>query len=274
MTIKFCGAASEVTGSKHLITTESGKRILLDCGMFQGKGQETDAMNRNLGFDPSTIDYLFLSHAHIDHAGLIPYLFKEGFRGHIYCTTSTRDLCSLMLEDSAFIQELDTKWYNKKMAKRGLPRVEPIYSSEDVSQCMELFIGVSANKQIMVDENVSVMFSQTCHMLGAGAVNLEIKEGGKVKRLTYTGDIGRSRSRILKPATAFPQCDYLITESTYGNRLHEASSQITAQLLDVVEYTCVKEKRKTHHTIFLGRTNTRDCLRAQSVLQRRQVATH
>ena len=140
MKIKFIGAAREVTGSKHLITTNEGKRILLDCGMFQGKGLETDSMNRNLMFDPATIDYLILSHAHIDHSGLIPYIYKLGFRGSVICTSATRDLCAIMLADSGHIQELDNKWFNKKREKQGMPPVQPIYDEIDTEKCMELFI--------------------------------------------------------------------------------------------------------------------------------------
>ncbi|HEX2976196.1 MAG TPA: MBL fold metallo-hydrolase, partial [Bacteroidales bacterium] len=130
MKIKFIGATREVTGSKFLITTLSGKKILLDCGMFQGKGLETDSMNRDLMFDPSAIDHVILTHAHIDHSGLIPYLYHLGFRGSVICTNATRDLCSIMLADSAFIQEHDTKTFNKRRAKKGLPLVTPLYTAE------------------------------------------------------------------------------------------------------------------------------------------------
>ncbi len=128
MKIKFIGAAREVTGSKHLITLENGKKILLDCGMFQGKGMETDSSNRNLGFDPKEIDHIILTHAHIDHSGLIPFVYKLGFRGSVICTNATRDLCAIMLADSGHIQEMDVKWFNKKQIKHGLEPVEPIYT--------------------------------------------------------------------------------------------------------------------------------------------------
>ena len=131
MKIKFIGAAREVTGSKTLITLDSGKKILLDCGMFQGKGQETDSMNRNLGFEPSEIDHIILTHAHIDHSGLIPFVYRLGFRGSVICTNATRDLCAIMLADSGHIQESDTEMHNKKRARRGLEPVEPIYVKED-----------------------------------------------------------------------------------------------------------------------------------------------
>ena len=135
MKIKFIGAAQEVTGSKHLITTDHGKKILLDCGMFQGKGLETDAANRNIMVDPKEIDYIILSHAHIDHSGLIPYFYKLGFRGQVVCTPATEDLCSIMLPDTGFIQENDMEWFNKKRRKQGLPALQPIYTEKDARAC-------------------------------------------------------------------------------------------------------------------------------------------
>jgi metallo-beta-lactamase family protein len=255
MKIKFIGAAREVTGSKHLITTDDGKRILLDCGMFQGKGMATDAMNRNLGFEPSDIDYLLLSHAHIDHSGLIPYLYKNGFRGSIICTNATRDLCAIMLADSGHIQELDVKWYNKKLARKGLPPVEPIYDVDEAEKCMELFIGVAYNRRFVIDDKVSVVFTNTGHMLGSAVVNLDIKENGKPIHLAYTGDIGRPHNRILHPPVAFPQCDYLITESTFGNRLHDGDKESEEDLLKIVVETCVDRGGKLIIPSFsVGRT--------------------
>ncbi|MDQ1296554.1 MAG: metallo-beta-lactamase family protein, partial [Bacteroidota bacterium] len=165
MKIKFLGAAREVTGSKHLITTDSGKNILLDCGMFQGKGLETDGMNRDLGFDPETIDHIILTHAHIDHSGLIPYMYKRGFRGSVVCTNATRDLCSIMLADSGFIQEHDTITYNKRRAKKGLPLVTPIYTQKDAVASMSLFIGVPYNMNFRIHDNIKVRFTSTGHML-------------------------------------------------------------------------------------------------------------
>ena len=214
MKIKFIGAAREVTGSKHLITTDSGKRILLDCGMFQGKGLETDSMNRDLMFDPATIDHLILTHAHIDHAGLIPYIYKMGFRGSVITSNATRDLCAIMLADSAFIQEHDTIMFNKRRAKKGLPLVTPIYSQADATECMTHFIGVPYEMKFRIDDNIKVKFTNTGHMLGSGVANLEILEKGQVRKIAYTGDIGRPVDPILSSPQPFPQADYLIAEST------------------------------------------------------------
>ncbi|NLJ20951.1 MAG: MBL fold metallo-hydrolase [Bacteroidales bacterium] len=255
MKIKFIGAAREVTGSKHLITTKDGKRILLDCGMFQGKGLETDAKNRDLGFDPETVDHIILSHAHIDHSGLIPYLYKRGFRGSIICTNATRDLCSIMLADSAHIQELDVKWFNKKRARQGLPPVEPIYNQEDAENCMDLFISVAYNRRFYIDDKINVKFTNNGHLLGSSVVNLEINENGKKVHIAYTGDIGRPSNYILRSPDPFPQCDYLIAESTYGNRLHPQVEQSEKEFLEIVKETCIEKKGKLIIPAFsIGRT--------------------
>lgn len=255
MKIKFIGAAREVTGSKHLITTQSGKKILLDCGMFQGKGMETDSMNRNLMFNPSEIDHVILTHAHIDHSGLIPYIYRLGFRGSVICTSATRDLCAIMLADSGHIQENDVKWYNKRRIQKGLTPVEPIYREADARSCMELFIGVAYDRKFHIDANIKVNFTNTGHMLGSGTALLEITENGKTTRIAYTGDIGRPVSRILKSPEPFPQCDYLITESTYGNRLHPHLQEAERELLRVIRETCVEKGGKVIIPSFaIGRT--------------------
>ena len=255
MKIKFIGAAREVTGSKHLITTDSGKRILLDCGMFQGKGLETDGLNRDLMFDPALIDHIILTHAHIDHSGLIPFVYKLGFRGSVICSSATRDLCAIMLADSAFIQEHDTYTFNKRRAKKGLPLVTPIYTQEDAKNCMALFIGVPNNMKFRIDENIKVKFTNTGHMLGSGVANLQIIENGIIKRIAYTGDIGRPVDPILATPQPFPQTDYLITESTYGDRLHKDIHAAEEELLKAVIDTCVTKGGKLIIPAFsVGRT--------------------
>jgi len=255
MVIKFLGAAREVTGSKHLITTETGKRILLDCGMYQGKGLETDSMNRNLGFEPSEIDHIILTHAHIDHSGLIPYAYKLGFSGSVICTHATRDLCAIMLADAGHIQEHDTYTFNKKRARQGLEPIEPIYTKEEAVESMELFFSVPYKRKLHIDENIKVRFTNTGHMLGSGVANIEIKENGKITRIAYTGDIGRPVNRILRAPEDFPQTDILITESTYGDRLHEDKVNSEKQLLQVVNETCVDKGGKLIVPSFsVGRT--------------------
>jgi metallo-beta-lactamase family protein len=255
MKIKFLGAAREVTGSKHLIITKYGKKLLMDCGMYQGKGLETDSMNRKLGFNPQEIDHIILTHAHIDHSGLIPYAYKLGFRGSVICTNATRDLCSIMLADSGYIQEHDTYTHNKKRAKKGLEPLEPIYSKQDAMQCMELFIGVPYNRKFRIDENIKVKFINTGHMLGSGVACLEINEDGRKQTIAYTGDIGRPVNRILAHPNPFPQADILITESTYGDRLHKDINESEEELLNIVRDTCVRKKGKLIIPSFaVGRT--------------------
>ncbi len=255
MKIKFIGAAREVTGSKHLITTAGGKKILLDCGMFQGKGMETDGMNRNLMFVPAEIDHIILTHAHIDHSGLIPYLYRLGFRGSVICTSATRDLCAIMLSDSGHIQENDVKWFNKRRIQKGLAPVEPIYTELDARACMELFISVAYDRKFYIDSNTKVKFTNTGHMLGSGTALLEITENGKTTRIAYTGDIGRPVNRILKSPEPFPQCDYLITEATYGNRLHPHLQEAEGELLRVIRETCVEKGGRVIIPSFaIGRT--------------------
>ena len=238
------GAAQEVTGSKHLITTRSGLKILLDCGMYQGKGLETDAMNRDLGFDPREIDYLILSHAHIDHSGLIPYIYKLGFNGTVVCTPATRDLCAIMLADAGRIQESDTQTFNKKRKQQGLPPVEPIYTEADAQACMHCFISVPYHKPFDIEGEVRVEFYDTGHILGSAFVHLEIKEGRRRIRLGFTGDIGRYSKRILKDPEPFPQVDYLLLESTYGDRLHSSLTDADQELLMAVLDTCTKKRGK------------------------------
>jgi metallo-beta-lactamase family protein len=255
MKIKFIGAAREVTGSKHLIITDSGKKLLLDCGMFQGKGLETDGLNRDLMFDPAEIDHIILTHAHIDHSGLIPYVYKLGFRGSVICTNATRDLCSIMLTDSAFIQEHDTMTFNKRRIKKGLPPVEPIYTQADAKACLAHFIGVPYNMKFRIDDKIKVKFTSTGHMLGSGVANIQIEEGDKIKRISYTGDIGRPFDPILAEPKPFPQADVIITESTYGDRLHHNVASAEEELLKVVIDTCVGKGGKLIIPAFsVGRT--------------------
>ncbi|MBR1834929.1 MAG: MBL fold metallo-hydrolase [Bacteroidales bacterium] len=244
MKLKFMGATREVTGSKHLIETKKGLKILLDCGMYQGKGLETDAMNRDLGFIPSEIDYLILSHAHIDHSGLIPYIYKEGFRGTVLCTPATRDLCAIMLADAGRIQEADVRTFNKKRQSQGEPPVEPIYTEKDAQECMSCFISVPYHKQFVIEDEVVVEFFDAGHILGSSCIYLQVKDGRRVIKLGFTGDIGRYNKRILKDPEPFPQVDYLIMESTYGDRLHTTIEDAEKELLMAVLDTCTKKKGK------------------------------
>ena len=255
MKIAFHGAARTVTGSKHLLTLTGGRKILLDCGMFQGMGKETDALNRHWGFDPRAIDYMILSHAHIDHSGLIPKLLKDGFKGKIYCTPATRELASVLLEDSAGIQEDDVKYINKIRASRGQPLLEPLYRADDAQKAAEHFEEVDYGAWFRIEPGVELMFTDAGHIIGSAAVHLRIEEDGKMRQLTFSGDVGRFRDIILKSPATFPQADYIILESTYGNSLHDLHSPTVDQLLEWIEKTCLKKRGKLIIPAFsVGRT--------------------
>jgi metallo-beta-lactamase family protein len=255
MKIAFHGAARTVTGSKHLLTLSNGKKYLLDCGMFQGMGKETNDLNRNFGFDAASVDYLILSHAHIDHCGLIPKLVKDGFKGKIFCTPATKDLAAILMEDSAGIQENDLKFVNKRRAAEGLPYLLPLYTTEDALKAVEHFESYEYDQWFSVDENVQVMYKDAGHIIGSATVHLKIQENGKETRLTFSGDVGRYRDVILKSPAEFPQADYIIMESTYGNSLHEQIADTTDLLLQWITKTCLQKKGKLIIPAFsVGRT--------------------
>ncbi len=244
MQIQFFGAARTVTGSKHLLTTLDGKKILLDCGFFQGRGADTDSMNRHFEFDPASIDYLILSHAHIDHSGNIPNLVKQGFKGQIICTTATTDLCKIMLTDSAHIQENDMRFINKRRMKRGEEPLKPLYSIKEVEKALRQFVSVKYNTTYQVFEGFNVKFTDSGHILGSAAVNIEYTENGATKTFCFTGDIGRYNGSILRDPQPFPQADVIVCESTYGDRLHTDNAMSEQELFNVVYNTCIEKKGK------------------------------
>ncbi|MDQ0107915.1 metallo-beta-lactamase family protein [Chitinophaga terrae (ex Kim and Jung 2007)] len=255
MKIAFHGAARTVTGSKHLITLKNGKKILLDCGMFQGMGPDTDSLNRDFGFDPQTVTYMVLSHAHIDHSGLIPRLVKMGYAGDIYCTAATRDMTEILLLDSAEIQEDDVKFTNKKKAKEGLPYVTPLYTVEDAKIAIGSLKPVNFNTWIQLDPDIQLMFTDAGHIVGAACVHLRITENGKTEQITFSGDIGRYNDDILKSPAVFPQADYILMESTYGSTLHADAAPADNELLRYIQETCIQKKGKLIIPAFsVGRT--------------------
>lgn len=255
MKIAFHGAAQCVTGSKHLLTLQNGKKILFDCGLFQGMGKQTDELNASFGFAAAEVDYLLLSHAHIDHSGLIPKLVKEGFRGKIFCTPATKDLAAILLEDSAEIQRADTKFINKKRARMGLPPYQPLYSPEDVEDVLPLFNEVNYGHWFTIEPGIEVLYTDAGHIIGSAAVHLRITENGKLTQITFSGDVGQYRDIILRSPDTFPQAGYIIIESTYGNRLHEDVMHTTDQLNEWIQKTCVQKKGKLIIPAFsVGRT--------------------
>ncbi|MBN8785612.1 MAG: MBL fold metallo-hydrolase [Terrimonas sp.] len=255
MKIAFHGAARTVTGSKHLITLKNGKRILLDCGMYQGLGKETDILNRDWGFNPPEINYLILSHAHIDHSGLIPKLVKDGFRGKIFCTPATRDLTEVLLEDSAGIQEDEVKYINKRRAATGQPYLEPLYNTEDAKKAADLFNIVDYGNWFTIENGIEFLYTDTGHIIGSAAINLRITENGHTTAITFSGDVGRYRDVILKSPQNFPQADYILLESTYGNSLHENFATTPDHLLEWINKACLQKKGKLILPAFsVGRT--------------------
>ncbi|MBT7736687.1 MBL fold metallo-hydrolase, partial [Candidatus Peregrinibacteria bacterium] len=235
MKIKFAGAAGEVTGSKHLITF-NGKKILLDCGMFQGRRKESDEKNREFLFDPKEVDAVILSHAHIDHSGVLPYLTKNGFKGPIYCTHATRDLCNYMLADSAYIQEREIEWLKKKKKLAKEEYQEPFYTIEDAEACLKQFYAVSYEQSFVVAEGVVASFYDAGHILGSSLIHIIFYDEEKKKhlKLCFTGDLGRRGLPILRDPQPIPETDVLLTESTYGNRLHAALQTIDDDLTTIV----------------------------------------
>lgn len=255
MKIAFHGAARTVTGSKHLLTLTNGNKYLLDCGLFQGMGSETDQLNRNFGFEPSEVTHLILSHAHIDHCGLIPKLVKDGFDGKIFCTPATKSLAALMLEDSGGIQEDEVKYENKRRAHNGLPYLMPLYNTKDALEAISHFVEVDYDKWFIIDDYVEVMYRDAGHIIGSATVHLKVKENGKETRISFSGDVGRYRDVILRSPADFDQADYILLESTYGNSLHEDAVTTPDQILKWVEKACVQKKGKLIIPAFsVGRT--------------------
>jgi metallo-beta-lactamase family protein len=255
MKIAFHGAARTVTGSKHLITLSNGKRILLDCGMFQGLGRDTFPLNSSFGFDAGSVSWLLLSHAHIDHCGLIPKLVKEGFKGQIFCTPATKDLSAVLLMDSAEIERDDVEFTNKKRIKKGLEPYDVLYEVKDVQKALPLFTIIHYDKWFTIDEGIDVLYTDTGHITGSAAVHVRIRVNGITSQISFSGDVGRYNDVILRSPNTFPQADHIIIESTYGNSLHQAISNTPEEFYKWIELTCRKKKGKLIIPAFsVGRT--------------------
>lgn len=235
MKILFGGAAGEVTGSKHLITF-NGKKILLDCGMFQGKRKESEEKNKKFFWDPKEVDVVILSHAHMDHSGILPYLYKGGYKGPIYCTHATRDLCTHMLADSAYIQEREVEWLKKKKKVKAGETLEPLYTMEDAEAVLKQFVSVNYEQNFVVSEGVSAAFYDAGHILGSALTHMVFhdEKTGKNLKFCFTGDLGRRGLPILKDPQPIPETEVIVTETTYGNRLHAALQTVEEDLAVVV----------------------------------------
>ena len=238
MIIEFQGAARTVTGSMHILHI-NGSRVLLDCGLFQGRRAEANERNRKFPFDPKSVDAVVLSHAHIDHSGNLPNLVKQGFSGPIFCTHATKDLCSVMLADSGYIQEKDAEFLNRKLVREGEPPIEPLYTPEDVDAAMRLFRSVDYERDVDVVRDMSVRFVDAGHILGSASVRITVKHNGAVNTLGFTGDIGPKNLPIVRDPVFMGNVETLISESTYGGKLHdppdEKAEQLRADILRTVE---------------------------------------
>lgn len=224
MRLSFWGAAQTVTGSMHLLEV-NGQRILLDCGLYQGKRSLSYERNLNFPFEPAAIDVVILSHAHIDHSGNLPNLIKQGFRGSVWSTPATRDLCAAMLQDSGHIQEQDTAYVNMKRAREGLPPVAPLYTKHDAVEAIKQFVSINYHRPFSPASGVTATFLDAGHILGSAIVVLDIAEGDTARRLVFSGDLGRQDMAILRNPELVDGADFLIMESTYGNRRHETRDE-------------------------------------------------
>ena len=236
MKITFLGATKMVTGSNFLVEA-AGKKFLVDCGMYQGKAELEIENHKPFEYNPAEIDFMLLTHAHIDHSGRIPKLYNEGFKGPIYAHKATCDLCGIMLPDSGHIQEMEAQWKNKKRLRKGEQEVPPLYTAEDAIRCLEIFNPIKYDDIIQVDENIYVRFNDAGHMLGSSIIEIWAKEDGKETKAVFTGDLGNNDIPLLASPTMIDNCDYLVMESTYGSRVHNKNEQKAELFLDIVSET-------------------------------------
>lgn len=236
MKITFLGATKIVTGSNFLVEA-AGKKFLVDCGLYQGKAELEEQNYREFDYNPAEIDFMLLTHAHIDHSGRIPKLYNDGFKGPIYAHKATCDLCQIMLPDSGHIQEMEAEWKNKKRIRKGQPTRGPLYTAEDALKCMEIFVPVKYDEIIQVSENIYVRFNDAGHMLGSSTIEIWAKEDGKETKTVFSGDLGNNDIPLLSEPTMIDNCDYLVMESTYGSRLHIRNDQKAELFLKIVSET-------------------------------------
>lgn len=254
MFIKFIGATKTVTGSMHYLQINNSK-ILLDCGLYHGRRHEYYEFNLNFNyFNPSEIDYVILSHAHIDHCGNIPNLVKQGFSGKIICTNATKDLCRVMLLDSGHIQEKDAEFINKKHRKKGLPPIEPLYTQKDAEISLEYLYGIPYRQKFEVEENIELSFYDAGHILGSAITQLRLKHNSNSFNLTFLGDLGRPNLPITKDPEIIETPDYLISEGTYGSRLHKSSVDVKGTLVNLALYALKRNGKIIIPAFSFGRT--------------------
>ena len=253
MNITFLGAAKTVTGSNFLLEG-AGKKIIVDCGLYQGKAKEERENYADFAYNVNEIDYMLLTHAHIDHSGRIPKLYVDGYRGPVYATKATCDLCSIMLPDSGHIQEMENVWQNKKRARVGKPSLPPLYTAQDAIDCLKIFKPVSYDQIIELDENISVRFNDAGHMLGSSIIEVWVKENGETKKIVFSGDLGNNDIPLLDSPTMIETADYLVMESTYGGRLHNRNDDKAEMFLNIVAETLDKGGNVIVPSFAVGRT--------------------
>ncbi len=253
MNVKFLGAAMSVTGTCHLITTDKYK-ILLDCGQFQGSKALEELNKEDFGFDPLEIDFVILSHAHIDHSGRIPLLTKRGYTGRIYCTDATADLVEIMLKDSGYIHEKEAEWANRKAERSGKPFVQPLYTFEDAAGSAKYLEPVIYGQLFDINPDVRVRFNDAGHILGSSIVELWIREGDHVSKVVFSGDLGVKNKPILKDPSTIAEADYLIMEATYGDRVHESSMDSLKKFFDIILKTTRRGGTVVIPSFAVGRT--------------------
>ena len=253
MKITFLGATKTVTGSNYLVEA-AGKKFLVDCGLWQGKKELEEENFQEFEFDPQEIDFMLLTHAHIDHSGRIPKLYKEGYRNRIYAQKATCDLCTLMLPDCGHIQETECEWKNRKRLRKGEKPREPLYTAEEAVKCLELFEPVQYDEIIDITDDIHVRFNDAGHMLGSSIIELWVNEDGKLTKTVFTGDIGNNDIPLLSEPTMIEDTDYLVMESTYGSRLHEKNDQKAQIFLDIVASTIQNGGTVVIPSFAVGRT--------------------
>lgn len=253
MKITFLGAAKTVTGSNFLVEA-AGKKFLVDCGMYQGKTAEEMENSDPFLYDVSEIDFVILTHAHIDHSGRIPKLYNEGYRNKVYATKATCDLCAIMLPDSGHIQEVEIEWKNRKRMREGKENLPPLYTAEEAYKCLEIFEPVNYDDIVEIDDNISIRFNDAGHMLGSAIIEVWVTEDGETKKAVFTGDLGNNDLPLLDAPTMISSADYLVMESTYGNRLHVRNDDKAEMFLDIVSETLDKGGRVIIPSFAVGRT--------------------
>ncbi len=253
MKISFLGAAKTVTGSNFLLEG-AGKKILVDCGLYQGKALEERENYEEFAYNVQDIDFMLLTHAHIDHSGRIPKLYKEGYRNPVIATKATCDLCAIMLPDSGHIQEMENEWQNRKRIRSGKKELPPLYTAEEAQKCLEIFKPVKYDEIIELDPNINVRFNDAGHMLGSSIIEVWVKEGGETKKIVFTGDIGNNDIPLLGAPTMMENADFLVMESTYGGRLHMRNDDKAEMFLNIVAETLDKGGNVVIPSFAVGRT--------------------